>query len=132
MNAAGESYSQEFEAEPDFVALYMLTNSGDSVSDAPRFWLRMAMGNPGSVKYSHEASHPSTPYRMVALEDAAEEIDAKRASGALLVPCSKGRHALRSWPVPAARRRTGSAGPDAKFEAREYESERSHGAPHSA
>lgn len=87
--AAAKAYSQEFEAEADYVGLYMLANSGYSIQDAPKFWRRMATANPGSIKGSHTASHPSTAYRMVALEETAKEIDQKKISVATLVPTRK-------------------------------------------
>ena len=89
MNAASKSYSQEFEAEADYVGLYMLAKSGYSVDDAPKFWRRMATANPASIKDSHTSSHPSTPYRMVALEEAGKEIHDKRERGLPLLPQRK-------------------------------------------
>jgi len=88
-NAAAQAYSQEFEAEADYVGLYMLANSGYSVQDAPKFWRRMASANPSNIKGTHTASHPPTSYRMVALEEAAREIEGKRATSASLVPLRK-------------------------------------------
>lgn len=87
--AASQAYSQEFEAEADYVGLYMLANSGFSVEEAPKFWRRMAAANPGSIKGTHTASHPPTSYRMVALEEAAKEIESKRSTSAALVPLRK-------------------------------------------
>lgn len=84
--AAAQAYSQEFEAEADYVGLYMLANSGYSVQEAPKFWRRMAAAHPGNIKGTHTASHPPTSYRMVALEEAAREIDLKRSTSASLVP----------------------------------------------
>jgi Zn-dependent protease with chaperone function len=87
--AASQAYSQEFEAEADYVGLYMLANSGFSVDEAPKFWRRMAAANPGNIKGTHTASHPPTSYRMVALEEAAKEIQLKRSTSAALVPVRK-------------------------------------------
>lgn len=87
--AASQAYSQEFEAEADYVGLYMLANSGFSVDEAPKFWRRMAAANPGNIKGTHTASHPPTSYRMVALEEAAKEIQHKRSTSAALVPVRK-------------------------------------------
>lgn len=88
-DAASRAYSQEFEAEADYVGLYMLAISGYSVEDAPKFWRRMAAANPGNIKGTHASSHPPTSYRMVALEEAAKEIDEKRRASASLVPVRK-------------------------------------------
>jgi hypothetical protein len=86
---ASQAHSQEFEAEADYVGLYMLANSGYSIEDAPKFWRRMAVASPASIKGSHTASHPPTSYRMVALEEAAKEIEGKRLAMAALVPARK-------------------------------------------
>lgn len=88
-NAAAQAHSQEFEAEADYVGLYMLASAGYSVPDAPKFWRRMAAAHPGNIKGTHTASHPATSYRMVALEEAAKEIDLKRSSRAALLPTRK-------------------------------------------
>ena len=87
--AAGQSYSQEFEAEADYVGLYMLARSGYSVDEAPKFWRRMACAYPASIKAGHTSSHPSTSYRMVALEEAAKEIQDKIEKGLPLMPQRK-------------------------------------------
>lgn len=87
--AAAQSHSQEFEAEADYVGLYMLANSGYSIADAPKFWRRMAVASPANIRGSHGASHPSTAYRMVALEEAAKEVEGKRTSGLALLPQRK-------------------------------------------
>jgi predicted Zn-dependent protease len=83
------SYSQEFEAEADYVGLYIMANAGMPITDAPKFWRRMAAANPSDIKTSHTASHPSTSYRMVALEEAVKEISAKINNGEPLVPNMK-------------------------------------------
>ncbi|TFY99256.1 PDZ domain-containing protein [Ramlibacter henchirensis] len=87
--AAASAYSQEFEAEADYVGLYMMAAAGYAIDDAPKFWRRMAAANPGNIKGTHSASHPSTSYRMVALEEAVKEIKVKAASGSALIPTKK-------------------------------------------
>lgn len=82
-------YSQEFEAEADYVGLYLLAVAGFSIEDAPNFWRRMASVNPSSIQGSHSASHPSTPYRMLALEETVQEIKDKLAQGVPLKPNMK-------------------------------------------
>jgi predicted Zn-dependent protease len=80
------AYSQEFEAEADYVGLYIMANAGLPIEDAPKFWRRMAAAHPASIRSNHSASHPSTAYRMVALEAAVKEIQAKQAQRVALVP----------------------------------------------
>jgi membrane-associated protease RseP (regulator of RpoE activity) len=87
--AGANSYSQEFEAEADYVGLYIMANAGLPIKDAPSFWRRMATAHPGSIKTNHAASHPSTAYRMVALEEAVKEIETKIAKNEPLIPNEK-------------------------------------------
>jgi len=84
--AGAQAYSQEFEAEADYVGLYILAAAGYPIDDAPKFWRRMASANPGNIRGSHAASHPSTPYRMLALEETVKEIKDKIAKKLLLTP----------------------------------------------
>jgi hypothetical protein len=83
--AAG-AYSQEFEAEADYVGLYIMANAGLPIEDAPKFWRRMAAAHPSSIRSNHSASHPSTAYRMVALEAAVKEIQSKQTQRVALLP----------------------------------------------
>ena len=79
-------YSKEFEAEADYVSLYIMARAGLPIDDAPQFWRRMATAHPGSIEANHASSHPSTPERFVALEKTIEEIREKEASGRPLEP----------------------------------------------
>jgi len=83
---AAMAYSQEFEAEADYVGLYVMAQAGIPITDAPKFWRRMAAAHPASIKTNHSATHPSTSYRMVALEETIREIDGKKLKGEALVP----------------------------------------------
>lgn len=83
---AAMTYSQEFEAEADYVGLYVMALAGMPIADAPKFWRRMAAAHPASIKTNHSASHPSTAHRMVALEETVKEIDNKKQKGEALVP----------------------------------------------
>jgi len=83
---AAMAYSQEFEAEADYVGLYVMAQAGIPITDAPKFWRRMAAAHPASIKTNHSATHPSTSYRMVALKETIREIDGKKLKGEALVP----------------------------------------------
>lgn len=83
------AYSQEFEAEADYVGLYLMANAGLPIDDAPRFWRRMAAAHPQNIKTNHSASHPSTSYRMVALEETVKEIQGKISRSEPLLPNMK-------------------------------------------
>ncbi|MDO8346471.1 MAG: M48 family metallopeptidase [Rugosibacter sp.] len=87
--AGASAYSQEFEAEADYVGLYLMANAGLPITDAPKFWRRMAAAHPQNIKTNHSASHPSTSYRMVALEETVNEIQGKISCGEPLIPNMK-------------------------------------------
>lgn len=83
---AATAYSKEFEAEADYVGLYILAQAGMPIADAPKFWRRMAAAHPANIRTNHSATHPSTAYRMVALEETVREIDDKKLKGEALLP----------------------------------------------
>lgn len=83
------AYSQDFEAEADYVGLYMLAATGVDITEAPKFWRRMAAENPGSINSNHAASHPATSYRFLALEKTVQEIEEKKRNNQPLVPAKK-------------------------------------------
>ena len=88
--AGAGAYSQDFEAEADYVGLYVMARTGVAIDDAPRFWRRMGAANPSAIgNKSHTASHPSTAERMLALEKAVVEIKEKQSKGLPLVPEKK-------------------------------------------
>lgn len=89
-NAGARAYSQEFEAEADYVGLYIMARAGGDIDNAPQFWRRMATLSPGAIQSSHMSTHPATPERFVALEETVKEIKAKQAAGKPLVPNLKG------------------------------------------
>lgn len=76
-NIGAMAYSKDFEAEADYVGLYVMAASGEKIDQAPYFWRRMAAANPGSIKSNHSASHPATPQRFLALEKTVTEIERK-------------------------------------------------------
>lgn len=95
-NLAAGSYSKEFEAEADYVGLYMMARAGLPIDSAPSFWRRMAAANPGSIGGGgYLASHPATPDRFVAMEQTVAEIKDKQARKLPLEPEYK-------KPAPAA------------------------------
>lgn len=86
MNAGAQAYSQDFEAEADYVGLYYVARAGYETKGAADFWRRMGAEHPSSIRGSHAASHPATTERFLALEKVSEEIDGKRSGGQQLVP----------------------------------------------
>ncbi|MFA6019760.1 MAG: M48 family metalloprotease [Rhodospirillales bacterium] len=89
----GGRYSVDFEAEADYVGLYIMARAGYPIDNAADFWRRMAVANPGAINMA--SSHPATADRFVALEAATKEIKSKMASGQPLTPneAEKGKSA---------------------------------------
>ena len=82
--AALAPWSDAFEAEADYVGLYMHARAGGD----PRAAIRAfeVMGQEGPKSLTVRATHPLIPERIAAAEAAIAEIEAKRAAGAPLVP----------------------------------------------
>jgi len=83
-NIAGSAFSQEFEAEADYVGIYNASRAGYDISSSPNFWRRMGAEHPTAI--SHGSSHPSTANRFVALDNAVKEINEKKVAGFELIP----------------------------------------------
>jgi len=79
------AFSQEFEAEADYVGIYYAARAGFDVSGVAKLWRRMAARNPGSIHLSG-STHPSSAKRFIAIEKTAEEVTAKKTKGEALVP----------------------------------------------
>lgn len=84
-----QAYSQEFEAEADYVGLYFTARAGYDIQDVADIWRRMAVENPGAITMG--GSHPATAARFVALEAARDEIQAKQKDGRPLTPEMKAK-----------------------------------------
>jgi len=95
-----QAFSQEFEAEADYVGLYLAARAGFKIDDAPYVWRRMALNYPGNIKSNHAAAHPATPHRFLALEKTVAEINAKQAAGRPLLPEKHDPAATPAAPVP--------------------------------
>ena len=80
------SYSQEFEAEADYVGSYIIAAAGLPFGDATAFWRRMAASNPSNIDTNTASSHRSIPQRMLALEATIREIRDKIEHGQALEP----------------------------------------------
>lgn len=82
-------YSQEFEAEADYVGLYIMARAGISTENAALFWRRMAVEHPGSISSNHASTHPATADRFISIEETIKQINAKQAKGQGLMPDMK-------------------------------------------
>jgi len=80
------AFSQEFEADSDYMGLYMAARAGYEIRIAPNFWRRMAVEHPGSIQKNYMATHPSTPERAAALKESVGEIEDKLRHGRPLTP----------------------------------------------
>jgi len=83
--AGANAFSQDFEAESDYVGAYYAARAGYDVSGAVYLWRRMGADNPAAIHLAG-TSHPSTAKRLLALKKTQEEIEAKRAAGLPLLP----------------------------------------------
>jgi len=80
----GLAYSQEYEAEADYVGMYFAANAGADLKTAPEIWRRMAADSPGAM--TGGATHPGSAERFTALEATRAEIERKKAAGQELLP----------------------------------------------
>lgn len=77
---------QELDAAGDRLALYMLVRAGYNIDGCVAFWQRLAAQYPATVLNGHTAIHPSTAFRVTAMEKAIKEIRAKQAARKPLLP----------------------------------------------
>lgn len=92
-NTAAQAYSQEFEAEADYIGLYIMALGNLEIENSANFWRRMAALHPASIKRNHASSHPTTAERFVAIEETVIEIRQKHAAGQPLIPDYKAEDA---------------------------------------
>lgn len=85
-NMAAGSYSKEFEAEADYVGLYMMAYANLELTGVADFWREMGVQHPGSITKNYASSHPSTAERFLAIENAVVEINTKKRDGFDLRP----------------------------------------------
>lgn len=79
------AYSHQFEAEADYVGLYLVARAGFEIEEAPKFWRRMAKIHPEHIEHG-SATHPSSAQRFVALDATVREIQLKKSQGRELLP----------------------------------------------
>lgn len=92
----GKAYSQEFEAEADYVGLYIMARAGLPLETAPNIWRRMAVENPEGINKGIQATHPSHPERYLGMDNAIKEIRAKQARGEPLMPNLKEKQSAQN------------------------------------
>ena len=79
------AFSQDFEAEADYVGVYHAARAGYDVGPAASFWRRLGAEHPKAI-HLLGSTHPSTAKRFLAVEQAVEEFQMKKAKGLPLVP----------------------------------------------
>jgi predicted Zn-dependent protease len=77
-------YSSSFEAEADYVGLYILARAGFAIEQAPDFWRIMSQAEPDSIYIAQ--SHPTNPARTIAMGKTVAEIRAKQRANLPLIP----------------------------------------------
>jgi predicted Zn-dependent protease len=77
-------YSAAYEAEADYVGLYILARAGFKIEEAPDFWRIMSQAQPDAIYVS--SSHPNNPSRTIAMAKTIAEIRAKQRAGQPLLP----------------------------------------------
>ena len=81
---AGQAYSPEFEAEADYIGLYLAARAGYDIRVAPDMWRRMSLDNPDSIYLT--TTHPSNAARFVSMNKTVAEIARKQRGNLALVP----------------------------------------------
>lgn len=84
MQQALLTYSAQFEAEADYVGMYIMASAGYDYLGAANFWRRMSVRAPQAIYLG--TTHPSNPERFVAMQKTAVEILEKKRRGQPLLP----------------------------------------------
>ena len=85
-NMAARKYSKEFEAEADYVGLYVMALADIDLSESADFWRGFGAENPSSITRNYASSHPSSAERYLAIENTVNEIQTKKRDGLVLRP----------------------------------------------
>lgn len=80
------SYSQGFENEADYVALYVMANAKQDISHVHEIWRKLTIQTKTGTKASFFGSHPSNPERYIRMQKTIVEIKNKQKAGQKLVP----------------------------------------------
>lgn len=91
----GRAYSQGFELEADYVGLYIMALAGYQTDGTAMLWRRFATEYPQFIEGSYWGTHPSSPLRMLLLEETSREINSKIKAGDPLFPELESR--MASW-----------------------------------
>ena len=85
-NVGAMSYSQSFENEADYVAIYIMALAGYDIADVNQLWRKMSVQTPQSINGSFFSTHPSNAERFLRMQKAIDEVRTKEAAGQKLSP----------------------------------------------
>ena len=85
MGVGAGAFSQDFEAEADYVGAYYASRAGFDLTEGVNLWRLMAMEHPQSIDLKG-STHPSTVRRFLAIENTIKEIEKKRLAGLPIEP----------------------------------------------
>jgi hypothetical protein len=97
--AGARAYSREFESEADYLGLYLLARAGFDITGAPDLFRRMGAEKPIAQAQVYFSTHPSTPERAVAMQQALTEIRAKMSTQQALLPATLQGETLALRPI---------------------------------
>lgn len=80
------AYSQGFENEADYIAIYIMALAGQDISNVHHVWRKMSIQTPQGIQASFFSSHPSNPERFLRMEKAIAEVKTKMAANKSLTP----------------------------------------------
>lgn len=81
-------FSQDFEAEADYVGAYYAHRAGYSLTEGVQIWRELATEHPKAIDLEG-STHPSTAKRFLAIENTIGEIEEKVEQGLDVVPTRK-------------------------------------------
>lgn len=80
------SYSPAFEAEADYIGIYAMALADLDISAVADFWREIAADGLTDITAAYVSTHPSTPARVVAIENTVSEIEEQRRQGLSPLP----------------------------------------------
>jgi predicted Zn-dependent protease len=92
-------FSQEFEAEADYVGMYFMARAGYDIDGVEEFWRRMSAENPRGIRLAY--THPNNAARFVGLAATGEEIASSQSAGLPLRPRMRGEPQVAPAASPA-------------------------------
>lgn len=85
-NIGGMTYSQAFENEADYVAIYVMALAGYDISNVHEVWRKLTIQTNSGVDSEFFSSHPSNPERYLRMKRTIAEVQTKQAAGQKLEP----------------------------------------------